>query len=77
MVSTRWSVLTRATLYGVMLVLTVASLAIYGNHAVRPPSSQPAFVYVLVPPVSWLLIAIVVPMAALIAGRRSRHDDGA
>jgi len=32
-VSKRWSVLTRATLYGVMLALTLASLAIYGDVA--------------------------------------------
>ena len=30
-VSKRWSVLTRATLYGVMLILTLGSLAFYGD----------------------------------------------
>ena len=30
-VSMRWSVLTRATLYGVMLILTLGSLAFYGD----------------------------------------------
>ena len=45
-VSKRWSVLTRAALYGVMLVLTVGSLAIYGAHALRPSD---AFVFVVVP----------------------------
>jgi hypothetical protein len=36
-VSKRWSVLTRATLYSVMLVLTLGSLAIYGDVALGPP----------------------------------------
>jgi len=76
-VSTRWSAVTRATLYTVMLVLTVGSLAIYANDAVRPRRAQAAFVYVLVPPVSWLLIAIAVPTAALISRTRSRRGDGA
>jgi len=76
-VSKRWSVLTRATLYSVMLVLAVGSLAIYGYDAWRPRKAQPAFVFVLVPPVSWLLIAIALPIAALISGRRSRRGRGA
>ena len=72
-VSKRWSVLTRATLYSVMLVVTLGSLAIYGNDAWRPPRTQAAFVFVVVPPASWLLIAIVVSMAALISDRLSRR----
>jgi len=76
-VSNRWSVLTRATLHGVMLVLTLGSLAIYGDAALGPPRAKTAFVFVVVPPASWLLIAIAVPIAALISGRLSRRSDGA
>jgi hypothetical protein len=77
MVSKRWSVLTQATLYTMMLVLTVGSLAIYGDVALGPPRVKAAFVFVVVPPASWLLIAIVVPIAALISRRPSRRGDGA
>jgi hypothetical protein len=70
-VSKRWSILTRATLYGVMLVVTVASLAIYGVVALGP-SRPKAPAFVLVPPVSCLLMAIAVPTAAFIARRLSR-----
>jgi hypothetical protein len=70
MVSKRWSVLARATLYGAMLVVTVGSLAIYGDDALRPRKAQAAFVFVVVPPASWLLLAIVVPTAALISRKR-------
>jgi hypothetical protein len=76
-VSKHWSVLTRATLYSVMLVLTLVSLAIYGDVALGPPRPKPAFVFLVVPLASWLLIAIVLPIAALISGRRSRRGDSA
>jgi hypothetical protein len=77
MVSKRWSVLTRATLYCVTLVLTLGSLPIYGGLVLPPAGSARAFVFVVVPPVSWLLIAIAVPMAALISRRRSHQGVGA
>jgi len=50
-VSKRWSVLTRATLYSVTLVITLGSLAIYGDVVVvAPPGSANTFVFVVVPP---------------------------
>jgi hypothetical protein len=69
-VSKRWPVPTRVTLYGVTLLVTLGSLAIYADDALRPRKAQAAFVYVAVPAASWLLIAIVVPIAAFISGRR-------
>jgi hypothetical protein len=75
MVSKDWSVLTRATLYGVVLVLTVTSLAIYGDAALGPPRMKTAFVFVVVPPASWLLIAITISIAALISRRRSTRSS--
>src|ERR1700687_2078235 len=50
-----WSALTRTTLYGVMLVLTVSSLSIYGDVALGPPRPKNAFAFVVVPLASWLL----------------------
>ena len=76
-VSKSWSVLTRATLYGVTVVLALASLAIYGDAVLRPPRSTPAFVFVAVPLGSWLLMAMVVPTAALISRRLSHRGAGA
>ena len=69
MVSKRWSVITRATLHIVMLVLALSSLALYGDVVLRP-RSQPAFMFLVVPLGSWLLMTIVVPLAALISGTR-------
>ncbi len=76
-VSKRWSVLTRVTLYGVMLVVPLSSLAIYVADAIWPRTSPGPFVFIPVPPASWLFSALVVLAAALISGRRSRRADGA
>ena len=69
--SGRWSVPIRTTLYVLTIVLVLASLAIYATVAFGPPRPQPAFYFIVVPPACWLLIAIVIPMAAVIAGRRA------
>src|SRR6266446_6552565 len=76
MVSKRWSVVTRATLHIVMLVIALSSLALYADVVWRP-RPQPAFMFLVVPFGSWLLMMIVVPAAALISGRRSRRGAGA
>ena len=76
MVSKRWSVITRATLHIVMLVIALSSLALYGDVVLRP-RPQPAFMFLVVPLGSWLLMTIVVPIAALISGRLSRRSAGA
>lgn len=70
-VSKRWSVITRATLYCVMLVVTLCSLAIYGYVVLRPHESTPTATFLAVPLGSWLLMAIAVPLAAFISCRRS------
>ena len=75
-VSKRWSAVTRATLHCVMLIVSLGSLAIYGEWIdVRPAGSANAFLFVIVPPVSLIFIAIVVPITAFISGRLSRPDD--
>ena len=69
-VSRRWPVLTRATVYGVTPVITVASLAIYGTVAFGAPRPKTA-VFVVVAPASWLLMAVVVATAVLISRQSS------
>jgi hypothetical protein len=77
MAAKRWSVPTRATFYCVTLVVALGSLALYGGLVAMPQGSAPAFVFVAVPPASWLLTAIVVPIAALLSRRRSGPGAGA
>jgi hypothetical protein len=75
--SKSWPVLTRATLYSLMPVVTLGSLAIYADVALGPPRPKPASVFLVVPLASWLLIAIAVPSAAFLSGRLARRGDGA
>jgi hypothetical protein len=69
--STRWAVPTQTALYGVTLVITLGTLALYGNVIVVAPAGAPkAAVFVVTAPASWLLMAVVVPLAALISRGR-------
>ena len=72
--SQRWANITRATLYCVTLILTLGSLSAYGNLIKPPTGSARAFVFVAVPPASWLFMVIAVPIAALISRRLSRRS---
>jgi hypothetical protein len=72
LVSIRWPGPARRTLYWVMLVLTLASLAVYGMDGVRPLNAKAAFVFVVVPPASWLLGAMVVLIGRFESRRLSR-----
>ena len=76
-VSKGWSVLTRVTLYAVMLIVPLSSVAFYVADAIWPRTSPAPFVFIPVPPASWLFSVLVVLAAAFISGRRSRRADGA
>jgi len=75
--SRRSSAFARGPLYGEGPILTVGSLAMYLHPAWRPSGSGPAFVFLVVPLVSWLLIAIVVVTATLVSRGLHRCDAGA
>ena len=72
----RWSMLTRAALYGLMLVVALGSLAIYVADALWPRGAQGAFFFIIVPPVAWVSSAIVVSVAAIISRRRVAGETG-
>lgn len=74
--SKRWPAVTRMALHSLMLVITLSSLALYGDVVLRPPRSTPAARFLLVPLGSWLLMTIIIPIAALISGRPSRRGEG-
>lgn len=73
--SRRWPRHTQITVYIVMLVIALSSLAVYGNDALRPGRAQAAFVYIVVPLVSWLVLAIIVPIAAIISRKQSHRGS--
>ncbi|HMH32246.1 MAG TPA: hypothetical protein VK543_04405 [Puia sp.] len=75
-ISKRWSVLTRATLYSLILIVTVGSLVGYSG-AWSPPGTKPAFVFLIIPLISWFLMAIVMLIARSKSRRLSRGRDQA
>jgi hypothetical protein len=74
MVSKRWSLVTRATFYCVMVIVALGSLAIYSEWIdIKPTGSANAFLFVAIPPASLILSAAIVGTAAL-TSRRSSHS---
>ena len=69
--SGRWSLFMRSTYYIILvLVLTLGSLIGYSG-ILSPPGTKPAFVFLFIPLVSWILIAIVI-LVATTDSRRSK-----
>ena len=73
-ISKRWSLISRVTLYCLMLVIAIGSLVGYSG-VLSTPDAKPAFIFLMVPLISWLLIAIVIPLAGYLSRRRSRSGD--
>ena len=70
--SARWKHDMQTTIHALMMVVGLGSLIAYSVDLVGPPHPQAAFMYVAVPPATCLFIAIVLPIAALLA-RDSRR----
>jgi len=60
-ISKGWTVYTRLTLYWLMIVLTFGSLISYSG-AFSSYGTKPAFKFLVVPLISWLLIVIAIPI---------------
>jgi len=73
--SNRWTVVVRAPLYVAMLVVSLASLSIYGSVAFGYLRAKVGFVFLVVPLGSSLLIAIAVSIATVVSRRQSRRAD--
>ncbi|MDP9099590.1 MAG: hypothetical protein M3N48_11460 [Verrucomicrobiota bacterium] len=71
-VAKRWAPGTRAALYWVTLLVAVASMGIYADDAVAHRTAHPAFVYVVVPPASWLVTVVAIGLGAWIAKRKPK-----
>ena len=69
-----WSSATRATLQAATLIITAGSLAIYGYRAAFPPRTTGAFLFVIVPPVSVLLLLVALAIAAFMSRDSSRKE---
>jgi hypothetical protein len=73
MVSKRWSLLMRRALYCVMVFVAGASVIIYGRVVVNHPR-QPAFAFLMVPLISWVLFVVTLLVAHVISTRRHGHQ---
>ena len=75
--SKRWTVVVRAPLYVLILVVTLSSLSIYGGVAFGLLRAKVGFVFLVIPLVSWLVIAIAVCIAAVVSRGHSRRRGAA
>ena len=66
--SPRWLPAGRVMVYITALVITVVSLVVYDRVAFGPPIAQPASRFLMVPVLSWILIAATVFLAARASG---------
>jgi uncharacterized membrane protein YsdA (DUF1294 family) len=71
-VAKRWAPSTEAALYWVTLLVSVASIAIYADDAMAHRTAHPAFVYVAVPPASWLASAVALGLGAWVGRRKQK-----
>jgi hypothetical protein len=67
--SNRWPACTRNILYLLSMVLTIFSLIIYAGKW-TPVGVKPAFVFLVLPLLSWLSLAVVIPLTVL---RSQKH----
>jgi hypothetical protein len=74
LISRRWPVAPRATLYTLMVLLTVFSLILYSGFW-SPPGVKPAFIFLVVPLVSWLLLVLIIPLVLSLSRRRPQSRD--
>lgn len=68
--SNRWPVPARATVHLLTTALAIVSLVFYGIVAFGPPSGRTATPFMVLPLVSWMLILFVVPLTALMTGKK-------
>ena len=73
-ISGRWTVLTRLILFCLMLVLTLASVITYSG-VFSPLGTKPAFVFLIVPLGSWLLIALFILTIEALSRRKARKGE--
>jgi uncharacterized membrane protein YhaH (DUF805 family) len=75
-ISKKWADITRKAVYILMLVITPFSLISYSG-ALKLPGMSPAFVFLIVPPLTWLLMAIVIPIAESLSRKKTRRGKSA
>jgi hypothetical protein len=68
-ISKPWSILTRVTLYWLMVFTSAGCLLSYSG-LLSPMGTKAAFVFLITPFLSWLVIVSVIPIAAAVSRRK-------
>lgn len=71
-VSKRWSAITRGILYCLMFFISMGSMVGYSG-VLNSAKTKPAFVFLVIPLISWLLMAIVIPISESIYRRKFKN----
>lgn len=73
--SKRWTETIRKTLYFVTITVAIASVLIYTRVIdLKPASSANTFLFVAVPPATWVFIVAILSIATLAARSQSRRS---
>jgi hypothetical protein len=67
-ITKRWEVFDRLVLYGLMVMLTIGSMVIYSGLW-SPPNAKTAFVFLVVPLLSWSFMGMILLAASLSPSR--------
>ena len=73
-ISRSWSDYARATIYYLMIMVTLGSLVGYSG-AFNSPHTKPAFIFLVVPLISWVLIVIVIPISRRLSRKNKNIKD--
>jgi hypothetical protein len=68
-ISKHWLTKARVTIYLLIILITLASLIFYSG-ALNVPGTKPAFKFLIVPLISWVLILMIVPIK-----RKKAHES--
>lgn len=74
LISRQWTVMTRTAMYCLMFVISAVSLAGYSGLW-TPPGTHTAFVFMVIPLLSWVLIAVVIPVAQRLSRGMNNGPD--
>ena len=69
-ISNRWSISARSLFYGLMIILPIVSVIAYSG-AFNTSKTKNAFIFLIVPLISWFLIVTVFLVARKISNNRS------
>jgi hypothetical protein len=71
-ISAKWHILTRTILSWLMILITLVSLSCYCG-ILKLPGTKPAFIFLIIPFVSWILIVAEIFISSIISRKLSEE----